>query len=100
MGSFLVYVETLEPYLSQFDVEKHEIASVMGICASLVVPKSENVEKVRIFNAFLKGSRSHETAKESLQPSEPEHFLVIWGRFLVYESDFGSLWDHFGTIVR
>ena len=37
---------TLEPYLRQFDVEKHEMASVMGICAGLVGPKSENVEKV------------------------------------------------------
>ena len=49
LGSFLAYGGTLEPYLSKFDVEKHEVASVMGICASLVGPKSENVEKVRVF---------------------------------------------------
>ena len=48
---------TLEPYLRQFDVEKHEMASVMGIYAGLVGPKSENVEKVLVFKAFLKGSR-------------------------------------------
>ena len=29
----------LKPYLSQFDVEKLEMASVMGICGSLVGPK-------------------------------------------------------------
>ena len=52
LGSFLAYGGALEPYLSQFDVEKHEMASVMGICASLVGPKSENVEKVFVFNHF------------------------------------------------
>ena len=36
---------TLEPYLSHLDVEKLEMASVMGIYAGLVGPKSENVEK-------------------------------------------------------
>ena len=36
LGSFLAYGATVEAYLSQFDVEKHEMASVMGICASLV----------------------------------------------------------------
>ena len=45
---------TLEPYLSQFDVEKLEMASVMGICGSLVGPKSGNVEKVLVFKAFWK----------------------------------------------
>ena len=35
---------TLESYLSQFDVEKLEMASVMGICAGLMGPKSENVK--------------------------------------------------------
>ena len=45
LGSFLAYGGTLEPYLKQFDVEKHEMASVMGICAGLVGPKSENVKK-------------------------------------------------------
>ena len=59
MGSFLAYGGTLEPYLSQFDVEKLEMASVMGICAGLVEPKSENVEKVLVFKAFLKGGRIH-----------------------------------------
>ena len=48
MGSFLAYGGTLKPYLSQFDVEKLEMASVMGICGSLVGPKSENVEKVLV----------------------------------------------------
>ena len=51
--SFLAYGRTLEPYLRQFDVEKHEMASVMGICAGLVGPKSGNVEKVLVFKAFF-----------------------------------------------
>ena len=57
MGSFLAYGGTLKPYVSQFDVEKLEMASMMGICAGLVGPKSENVENVLVFKAFLKGSR-------------------------------------------
>ena len=57
LGSFLAYEWTLEPYLSQFDVEKHELASVMGICAGLVGPKSGNVEKVLVFKAFFEGSK-------------------------------------------
>ena len=56
LGSFLAYGGALEPYLSQFDVEKLEIASMIGICGSLVGPKSGNVEKVWVFKAFLKGS--------------------------------------------
>ena len=57
LGSFLAYGGALEPYLSQFDVEKLEMASVMGICAGLVGPKSENVEKVLVFKAFLNGKQ-------------------------------------------
>ena len=52
MGSFLVYGETLKPYLSQFDVEKLEMASVMGICAGLLGPNSENVEKYKVLKNF------------------------------------------------
>ena len=52
LGSCLAYGETLEPYLSQFDVEKSEMASVMGICAGLVGPKSDNVEKVLVLKHF------------------------------------------------
>ena len=57
LESFLAYGGALEPYLRQFDVEKHEMASVMGIYAGLAGPKSENVEKVLVFKAFLKGSK-------------------------------------------
>ena len=60
MGSLWDYFGgTLEPYLRQFDVEKHEMASVMGIFAGLVGPKSENVEKVLVFKAFLKVESVH-----------------------------------------
>ena len=52
LESFLAYGGALEPYLRQFDVETHEMVSVMGIYEGLVGPKSENVEKVLVFNAF------------------------------------------------
>ena len=57
LASFLAYGGALEPYLRQVDVERHEMASMMGIYAGLVGPKSENVEKVLVFKAFLKGPR-------------------------------------------
>ena len=63
LGSFLAYGGTLETYLRQFDVEKHEMASVMGICASLVGPKTENVEKLLVLKALLKGQKGHEDAR-------------------------------------
>ena len=47
----------LERYLNKFDVEKHEMASVMGICASLVGPKSENVGKSICFYSFFEESK-------------------------------------------
>ena len=70
---------TLEPYLSQFDVEKLEMASVMGICAGLVGPKSENVKKVLVFKGFLKGQGSHGYARESLRNSEPDRSEKVGG---------------------
>ena len=79
LGSFLAYGGALEPYLSQFDVEKLEMASVMGICAGLVGPKSENIKKVLVFNACLKGSRGARVSQENEQASGPEHFLVTLG---------------------
>ena len=85
----------MEPYLSKFDVEKHEMASVMGICASLVGPKTENVEKVLVFKGFLKGQGSHGDARESLQLSEPDRFL---GHFGVTLHRLGLLWDHLGSM--
>ena len=91
---------TLERYLNKFDVEKHEMASVMGICASLVGPKSENVEKVLVFKAFLKGQKSPEGPNGAKKSPSRSTFWSLWDRFLLYERDFGSLWDHFGTTVR
>ena len=44
--------------------------------------KSENVEKVLVFKRFLKGQGSHEYARESLQPSEPEYFGALPGSLL------------------
>ena len=77
--------------LNKFDVEKHEMASVMGICASLVGPKSENVEKVLVFKAFLKGQGSREDPRCAKSLPSKSTFWSLWGRFLVYEGDFGSL---------
>ena len=74
----------MEPYLRQFDVEKHEMASVMGICAGLVGPvgpKSENAERLLVFITFLKGSRGARRRQENEKSSEPEHFLVTLGSF-------------------
>ena len=89
MASFLVYGGTLEAYLSQFEVEKLEMVSVMGICGSLVGPKSGNVEKVLVFKAFLNGQRGDEHSKEVLRPSGRTGFEVI----------LGSLWCHFGVTL-
>ena len=69
----------MELYLRQFDVEKHEMASVMGIYAGLVGPKSENVEKVLVFKAFFEGSRGPRGRQAREQRSEPEDFLATLG---------------------
>ena len=42
----------LEPYGSHYDIEKPQMAHVMAICAGLVGPKSENVEKLLVFQCF------------------------------------------------
>ena len=70
---------TLEPYQSQFDVEKLEMASVMGICGSLVGPKSGNVEKVLVFKPFLKGQRRDEYPGAGFQLSEPDRWEGVGG---------------------
>ena len=83
LASFLAYGGALEPYLRQVDVERHEMASVMGICGSLVGPKSGNVEKVSIFKAFLKGQRVYEDPGAGLQVSEPGYMWELGGATLV-----------------
>ena len=79
MGSFGCHIGinfgirgALEPYLRQFDVEKHEMASVMGICAGLVGPKSENVEKVLVLLLILEGPKKRKGIQDREQPSEPD----------------------------
>ena len=59
---------------------------MMHICAGLVGPKSENIEKVTVFNAFLKGSRGARRRQENGKTSEPEHFLVTLGSLFGYFS--------------
>ena len=78
---------TLEPYLSQFDVEKLEMASVMGICGSLVGPKSGNVEKVVVFKAFLSCQEGREYAKPANNRAATGFFGALWGHS-------GLVWDH------
>ena len=92
---FLAYGGALEPYLRQFDVEKHEMASVMGIYAGLVGPKSENVEKALVFKAFLKGSKEPRVIQDRLQASEPEHSLItLWSIFGIR----GCFWITLGSL--
>ena len=43
------------------------MASIMHICSGLVGPKSENVEKVLVFKAILKGS---EMGRGRMEPSK------------------------------
>ena len=79
----------MKPYLKQFDVDKLEMASVMGICAGLLEPKSENVEKVLVFKAFLKGSRRAGVRQENKRPSGKWDFGVT----------LGSVWGHIGMTL-
>ena len=75
------YEGTLEPYLIQFGIEKLEMASVMGICAGLVGPKSENLKKVMVFKAFFKGSREPGVSQPCKEAAGP-------GSLFVYDGDF------------
>ena len=52
--------------------ENGSMASLMPMCAGLVGPKSENVEISLVLPLLFEGSRGHESARESLQPSEPD----------------------------
>ena len=61
----------MEAYMTQFDVEKHEMASVIGIYAGLVGPKSENVKKVWVFKSCLKESRRARVIQKNERASEP-----------------------------
>ena len=71
---------------------------MMCIYAGLVGPKSENVEKVLVFKAFLKGSKEPRVIQDRLQGSEPEHFLVTLGSIFGVRRCFwitlGSLRDY------
>ena len=80
---------------------------MMGICGSLVGPKSGNVEKVLVFKAFLNGQRGDEYSKEVLQTSGRSGFGVIlgslWGHFRVFGIILGVrglLWSHFGPFSK
>ena len=54
--------------IAPFDHFEH----MMGIYAGLVTPKSENVEKVLVFKAFLKGSRGPRVIQPSERLAEPD----------------------------
>ena len=64
----------METYLRQFDVEKHKMASVMGICAGLVGLKSVNVKKALVFSLLLEGSRRPGVIQDNELVSEPGDF--------------------------
>ena len=65
------------------------MASLMPMCAGLVGPKSENVEKVVVFKPFLRGPRRARVIQDSEQASEKDPishcifgskcFVWIWG---------------------
>ena len=78
----------------------------MHICKGLVGPKRGKVKKPLVFKAFLKGQSGHEDARESLQPSEPSNFLLLWSHFRATLGIFGCLWvtwwllwDHCGVTL-
>ena len=52
LESFLVYGGALEPYLRQFDVEKHEMASVMGIMRAWWGRKAKMLKKYLVLQHF------------------------------------------------
>ena len=62
----------------------HQTAGLMHLSAGLVGRKAKMLKNVLVFKTYLKGSRSHGDAKESLQLSEPEHFLVTLRSFFLY----------------
>ena len=69
----------LHAKMGHIDVEWHLQCISYWLVSGLVGPKSENVEKVLVFKAFLKGQGSHEDARESLQPSEPKGWEGVGG---------------------
>ena len=80
---------TLEVYLSQFDVEKLEMASVMGICGGLVGPKSEHIKNVLVFIAFLEGSREGRVRKGDLNPALSDNLGVTFWYTRLFLGYFG-----------
>ena len=61
---------------------------MLGICAGLMGPKSENVEKVMVFKVFFTGQWGDENSREVLRLSGRSAFGVI----------LASFWGHFGVI--
>ena len=55
---------------------RRRMADVMRIGAGLVGPKSGNVEKVLVFNAFVEGSKKRRGIQDCEKPSEPDRFEV------------------------
>ena len=80
-----------------------------GFDGVIVRPKRAHKQQILIFPKDFACPRSHEDARESLQPSEPDDFWVtegsLWGQFgylcvtlghLMVTSQ--SLWKHLGYI--
>ena len=68
------------------------MASLMPLCAGLVGPKSENVEKPLVLQAFLKGQSGDGYFREELHPSRPDVFDVENARLGGHFAALGSSW--------
>ena len=66
---------------------------------TLIGAKSAHKQLILIFTKDFEGSRGPRGRQDCEQVSEPRHFGVILGSFLVSESDFGSLGVHFEIIA-
>ena len=66
----------------------------------IVRPKRVHKQNIITFAMDFACPRSHEGAKESLQPSEPAHVGVTLGSVWVSVGDSGSLDGHFTIIVE
>ena len=68
---------------------------MLGICAGLMGPKSENVEKVLVFKAFFEGLREPRAFSENERPGAGAGLGVtlvsLWGYFGITLGSLGSL---------
>ena len=68
---------------------------MLGICAGLMGPKTENVEKVLVLKLFLKGQDGHDYAKTANNSPSRRVSGPFWGHFGVTLGSFWGLWGYF-----